>query len=155
VKITTPEIEVQCAEWFNYRQHLIVPNVSWGMNMHECDLLIVTKSGYCYECEIKVSRQDIKRDAQKCHGHNDPRIKRLYFAMPTYLEKHVDYIPSRAGILLIAPEGEENKYGRRIRLKRPAENQKGAHKLTDSERYKVARLGAMRIWNLKRKLNGA
>jgi len=61
VYITTPEMEIALVRFFNYRTNLIVPNVHWGMNMHECDLLMVSKAGYCTEIEIKVTRADIKR----------------------------------------------------------------------------------------------
>ena len=156
----TPEMECALASWFDYRVNLIVPNVHWGMNMHECDLLIVSKAGYVTECEIKVSRHDLKKDAEKLHGHNGGRvIKFLYFALPERLlaqgnvidEDVVAMIPERAGILVVRDK-EPGDRSPRVRRAREPQPNRNATKMPDSERYKVARLGALRIWNLKRKL---
>jgi hypothetical protein len=56
--LKTAEMEVELGRYFNYRQNIIVSNVSWGLGIHECDLLIITKSGYATEVEIKVSLSD-------------------------------------------------------------------------------------------------
>ena len=159
-KITTPEMECALALWFDYRVNLIVPNVHWGMNMHECDLLIVSKAGYVTEVEIKISRADLRADAKKWHGHQGGIAKRvikyLYFAVPEDIiasggvlkEDVMVMIPERAGILTVRP-GEIDNVGPRIRRIREPTVNKHASKMPDSERYKVARLGALRIWNLK------
>jgi len=99
--VKTIEMEIAVANHFNARQNLIVPNVSWGFCIHECDLLIVTKAGYLYEVEIKVSRGDLKNDMKKQHNHYDSRIKNLYFAIPKKLEKDIEFIPKEAGIMLV------------------------------------------------------
>ncbi len=147
----TAEMEIALASWFDYRQNLIVPNVYWGMNMHECDLLVVSRVGYVTEVEIKVSRADLRKDAEKKHGHNGGRvIKFLYFALPESLkEAALEFVPERAGILTV---WDDRDHGLRVRRVRDALPNKVATKMSDSERYKVARLGALRIWNLKRKL---
>jgi len=154
-KITTVGMELALSSYFDYRTNLIVPNVSWGMNIHECDLLVVTKAGYCTEVEIKVTRADLRADAKKWHGHNSPMLKSLWFALPDYLDHCLEFVPARAGILLV--RAEPNIRGvyphfPRIRVVRNPEINKNAPKLTESQRYKVARLGALRIWGLKRKL---
>ena len=92
--MTCAEIELKLVKWFNPRTHLIVPNVSWGFTSHECDLLIMSKSGYLIEVEIKVSLPDLKKDLLKKHGHKEDRIKYLYFAIPQKLEKYIEYIPN-------------------------------------------------------------
>lgn len=155
--ITTPEMECALASWFDYRINLIVPNVYWGFsyNMHECDLMIVSKAGYVTEVEIKISRSDLKADAKKSHGHRNARIKYLYFAVPAKLEQAaLEFAPERAGIITVAPELRFKGYGPRCRRIREPTCIKHVSKMTERERYKVARLGALRIWNLKRKLNG-
>jgi hypothetical protein len=152
-QITTAEMEVAVASWFGYRQNLVVPGVHWGLDMHECDLLVVTKSGYCTEVEIKISRADLRADAKKRHGHRSQRIKYLYFAMPEFLEQAQHFVPARAGIILVRPA--DNLREPRCRVLRRPTCQKNSRKMTDSERYKVARLGALRIWGLKRKLLAA
>lgn len=42
----------------------IMPNV-FVDHWNECDALLVTKSGYCHEVEMKVSRSDFKADFKK------------------------------------------------------------------------------------------
>ena len=149
-KITTPEMECALANWFGYRQNLIVPNVHWGMNMHECDLLVVSKAGYCTEVEIKVTRADLRRDAKKAHGHQSNRIMYLYFAIPSYLEAATEFVPERAGIILVSPATAHAHVTCRI-LRAPI-CRKHTLRMSDRDRYKVARLGALRIWDLKQKL---
>jgi hypothetical protein len=151
-QITTPEMEIAIANHFGFRKNLIVPNVKWGLllngkPMHECDLLILTKSRYLWEVEIKVSKADLIADKKKAHGHINSNVKRLYFALPHYIEDYIEHIPDRAGVILV------NKPRTRLSCKvvRPAKNEKG-YQLSDKEVLKMAMLGAMRIWNLKQKL---
>jgi hypothetical protein len=146
-KITTTEMECLVARFLNYRVNLVVPNVSWGMGLHECDLLVCTKAGYLWEVEIKVTKADLKRDAAKWHGHRNDRIKHLLFAIPAYLEDCAELVPAHAGIITVAPKGER-VWGRVRRLREPATN-KAAQPISAAERYTLARLGAMRIWSLK------
>jgi hypothetical protein len=151
-KITTIEIEERIANYFGVRQCIIVPNISWGMNMHECDLLVVRRSGVVIEVEIKVSRSDLKKDLEKGHNHKDDRIKELYFAIPDYLENCIEFIPEHAGILSLSRSGI---YGMDIlNIKRVREPKPNPHhqKFSQEEILNVARLGTMRIWALKRKL---
>ena len=67
---------------FNVRQHTVVPNVSWGFLNHEADLLVLSKDGYLTEIEIKRAWQDFKKDFQKDHTHEDPRLTYFYYAIP-------------------------------------------------------------------------
>ncbi|MCK5563721.1 MAG: MmcB family DNA repair protein, partial [Planctomycetes bacterium] len=125
-------------------------NVSWGLNIHECDLFIVSQAGYATEVEIKISKADLKKDADKPHNHESDLIKNLYFAIPEKLEGCIEYIPERAGVIVLKREKHYNSLICQI-LRKPKPN-KHARKLTDEERYKVARLGALRIWGLKCKI---
>lgn len=152
--ITTIEIEARLAGHFNYRQNLIVPNISWGMDIHECDLLIVSKNGYATEVEIKISRADLKKDANKKHNHEDRfnRIRRLYFAIPESLSNCVEFIPERAGIIVLSRGknyGEDYLF---CKVLREAKINNTCRKFTEEERFNIARLGTMRIFGLKRKI---
>lgn len=159
ISITTPQMECALANYFNYRVNLIVPCVSWGMGIHECDLFILSQAGYATEVEIKISLADLKADAKKWHGHRSTRIKRLYFAFPLALgNKHpvtiTALVPERAGILYVREPrkpGDDDWRQPKVIKSREAVNQKTS-RFTTTERYKVARLGAIRIWSLKRKL---
>ena len=144
--ITTDEIEVRVASYFGYRENIIVPNISWGVNLHECDLLIIRKSGYGIEVEIKISKSDLKADAKKEHNHSDNRLSELYFAIPNYMQDCIEYIPERAGILILS------RYYNGLdchRFREPIIN-KNRQKFSEKDMLKVAHLGTMRIWNLKR-----
>lgn len=152
-KITTAEMEILIADYFNYNSNikLIVPNVYWGQKfMHECDILMMTAAGYLTEIEIKVSLSDLKKDKEKEHGHNSIEIKYLYFAIPEYLEKHVEHIPDRAGIIVIREDHGVVSTSNIVTKLRPAIINKGCKPLSD--KYQLAKLGAVRIWHLKRKI---
>lgn len=156
------EMECALASWFNYRVNLIVPNVHWGMNIHECDLLVVSKAGYVTEVEIKRTVADLRAEAKKRHNHDMGNAKRLikylYFALSSQMlkkdmEQHQmirDLVPAHAGILIVHTK-EEVGHRQKVRRWREALPNKMATKISEKERYQIARLGAMRIWNLKRR----
>lgn len=158
---TCQEIESVVAELWGYRKTIIVPNISWGADVHECDLLILTASGWATEVEIKISVSDLKKDATKKHAHSSDKICYIYFAIPDKLIPYIALIPERAGIVLISSYEYRdytilnaplvNSFRGRI-VRNPTEN-KNAVKWTDKERMNLSRLGCMRIWSLKRKLN--
>lgn len=147
--MTVLDIELAVANNFGYRQNLIVPNVSWGLNLgHEADMFIVSPSGYATEVEIKVSASDLKRDLLKLHNHASPRIKRYYFAVPKKLETIAKTVAHEHwGILTLS---DPDSYF--METARPARVIKGAKPLTTSEIIDLGRLAAMRIWTLKRSL---
>ena len=108
--MTLFEIEEAVARYYDYRSHIIVPNVSWGWDIHECDLIVVRPSGYAIEIEIKRSRADIKADGDKRHGHVDRqnRIKqhRSYIRLVCLVKNNFCQIifapPIMPGIYLLA-----------------------------------------------------
>lgn len=146
-------MEEKLARYFNPRQNIIVPNVSWGFYIHECDLLVLRKSGHLLEIEIKVSKADLKKDVEKSHEHIDyyDRVRELWFAIPDYLQDCIEYIPERAGILILSKNHDWGTYLNCKELRRPKINTK-AKKLYENEKLALARLGTMRIWSLKRKI---
>lgn len=142
---TLMEIEVAIARYFNPRQNIIVPNISWGLMNHECDMLVVTKSGFATEIEIKRSRADLLADFRKAHHHEEHRIRELYYCIPECLyEKCVDLIPEEAGVLVVKTINGKHY----IRVSRPAQRRK-CRALTPVEMFKLARLGTLRIFPLK------
>jgi hypothetical protein len=153
-KMSCLDIEIAVSEFFGIRKNIIVPNVQSGMSVHECDLFVLTKAGYAYEVEIKVSPYDLKHDGEKKHGHLSNRIKGLYFAIPDYLEPYQEYVPERAGIISVSFQNRRGvmNYNEFVCKEiRPAVIQKSIRH-DENERFQLARLGAMRIWALKRKL---
>lgn len=86
------------------RQNKVYPNTyicSW-----ECDILEVTKAGYIYEYEVKVSRADFKADKLKQkHGENKydalkagKRVNYFSYVCPKGLISP-DEIPEWAGLI--------------------------------------------------------
>ncbi len=148
-KITVLDMEIALAKYFGWRNKLIVPNISWGMELHECDLLVLSKNGFATEIEIKINRADLIRDQEKTHGHISHKIKYLYFAVPENLLDLNSFLPERAGLIKVFRyKNNGGIYCETIRKAKP----NGNYKFSDSEKYKMARLGAMRIWGLKRKM---
>ena len=156
--LTTIDIEVAVAKHLNYRQHLIVPNVFWGMGFnHELDLAVITKARYLWEVEIKVSKSDLKADLLKRHQHFNILISRLYFAIPEALLDFMELIPERAGIFVVSAAPPLYKNWPKISVKevRKAKINKSAKPLNEKQMQKMYHLAAMRIWRLKEKLQGA
>jgi hypothetical protein len=147
--MTLIEMEYAIAKYYNWRQNIIVPNISWGLNIHECDLLIVSGLGYCTEIEIKRSKSDLIRDKFKDHCHKNSKIKYFYFAFPENIyEKCKDLVPDNAGIYKIS--FDSYKYS--VIEEKASVINPDHRKLTDQEILQIARLGTMRIWNLKHSL---
>ena len=154
----TLEMEVALMRQFNPRQQLIVPNVGWGMHrnfvqLHECDLLVLSKRNYATEVEIKISKSDLLKDCEKGHGHDHNLIARLYFAVPEKLAATaLECIPDRAGLIVV--KQRNNQYRHRYVvdvIKSPKRNAK-AFVWTESERAQLLRLGCLRILGMKEKI---
>jgi hypothetical protein len=137
------KIESALSNYFDPRRSIIVPNVWWGLGLnHECDLFVLTKSGFAYEVEIKISKVDLARDILKRHGHKSNQIRKLYFAIPGKMERWIDLIPDHAGILILRDN--------HIHKLREAKNNQDAKPLPIQTQLKLAHLGCMRMWKLKR-----
>jgi len=153
-QLTSLQIMLAMVDHFGYLTNIIVPNISHGIGIHECDMLIVSKAGYLTEVEIKVSKQDLIKDKMKQHGHADRRIKDFYFAIPEKLKDCAKYIPERAGIFIVKDEkcrtfdAEINK----VKCIRSSVTDKHAEKIDDNLRLQIYRLGCIRIWNLYQKI---
>jgi len=145
---TTAEMELAVVMHFHARKNVIVPNVSWGMFPYELDLCVLNNDSlYASEVEIKISKSDLKADAKKQHHHdkNGNYIKYLWFAMPEKLRGCEELVPENAGILYI------NKHGFGNVFRKPVVNPM-AKKWDYEKAFKLARLGTLRIWDLKRNL---
>lgn len=136
------------------RKNLCVPNVSWGMNIdYEADLLIITKSGYCTEYEIKRSYSDFLADMKKDEcAHKAPWVYKFYYVIPLSIkDKVLKYFEDKGitecdvpGILCYSERGSITSVGGIPHIK-------GGRKMFLEEMLKVARLGTMRYWNLRNK----
>lgn len=157
-KLSTLEMEIALMSFLKIRQNLIVPNVHWGLQLHECDILLLTKTGYAMEVEIKVSKHDLKNDKKKWHrkvmhekNHMHRKIARFFYAVPEELkEEALKEIPDAAGLYTV----KRGPFGRYIvREVKKCKRNSYAKKWSEKDRYNLARLGALRILNLKKKVH--
>jgi hypothetical protein len=164
---TAQEIEIAIAKHFNYRQNLIVPNVSHGLDLlWEADMLILRPSGYLTEIEIKVSKYDLLNDEKKAKWRMWPwrRIAMHYYAVP---EDLVPFVPNQQSGIIKVRALKDDVVTRNCYKKVKAVYKKGEiwtelvrsaklsplrEKLSPARRLKLAELGAMRIWDLKQAL---
>jgi hypothetical protein len=156
-KITCLEIELALKRMFDPRRQLVVPNVSWGAGLHECDLLVISKAGYATEVEIKTNMQDLKRDSKKSHLHLHPKLRALYYALTAdMIDRHsaLDHIPETAGVIKMyrASDGNEAAAGRVCAFTIREAVETDANKWSPQEVAEIYRLGALRIWTLKEKV---
>ena len=148
-KWTADDIEIAVTKFLDPRKNLIIPNVSWGFfRWHEADIVVVRPSMWMAEIEIKVSRQDIKKDLEKKHRHKEKRIRELWFAVPEDLSDDPN-IPEHAGIIAVS----EHKGRRFCKRKRLPEIDRNAIKITKEEQDTLLRLSYFRIISLKEKLH--
>ncbi len=166
------DIEKMLADYYGPRQNLIVPNVAWGFWEHEADLVVVTASGYLTEIEIKRSWTDFLADFQKECYHDDPRIDKLYYAVPECMlepcKKYLDSADAQARFdihgegpirhvlpgIIIYRSPDEPKFRRVSVQMEPSMGGRG-RKLTAEETGKLSRLGCLRYWSLLDKLRKA
>jgi hypothetical protein len=155
VNISLLEMEIAISNLFDIRKNIIVPNISWGLGIHECDLFIVRNTGYCIEVEIKRSKQDLKKDFEKKHSHIDKqnRIKDFYFAIPDYLYDSCKELIGDKGLITVSKWNNGKKTYIKAKFHTKSNSIKDARKLTDKEILKVLKLGIMRVWKLKEKLS--
>lgn len=151
---------------FNFRQNLMVFRVSDTSCVvnHECDCLIMSKSGYLTEIEIKRSYSDFLADFKKKHVHQDGHINKFYFLVhESFAEKaknkliELKHVPS--GIYIYDDDAKIKYYKESSDIKFSYNDKEciqygniSAKKLFLEEQYQLARLGAMRYKNMTERL---
>jgi hypothetical protein len=164
------DVEVGLLKHFNFRQNIIVTNVTDASFLvpFETDMVVLTKSGFAYGIEIKVSKSDLKADLKKRQFTSFDtaregkkgvdrwysRFKYFYYAVPSHLvEDAKSLVPPFCGVLSIRklkyPESwlPELIYYK-VTEERSAERIP-SERWTDEQKMKLAHLGAMRIYSLK------
>ena len=158
-KLTIEEIEVALAESrdFSYLKNLMVFNV-YGLSEllpinHECDVLVMTKTGYLTEIEIKRSWSDFLADFKKEHHHQSEYIKKFYYCVPVsivdkvaeYLKNNDEEVKPTSGIITYDEDGYIKTYWASIEAPYPK-------KLFLEQQLELARLGCMRVVVGKKKI---
>lgn len=170
---TLYEIEVALSkcDTFNYVRNIVAFNVN-GMSSnlsiwHECDMLVLSKSGYLTEIEIKRSWSDFIADFKKDHSHEGRGIiKYFYYCIPEcLLEKVYEKLEklqiSYTGLVTYNEDLKIALHGRRYKgcysneISYAFTEIHPNRKLFLEEQLQVARFGAMRAVKLKEKfING-
>lgn len=145
--ITATDVEIAVAKLLNPRLHVMVPNVSWGLGLHhEADILVLDNKGRFTEIEIKVSASDLRRDFKKSHGHKSRFISRLVYAVPMELVSLCkELAPTNTGIIKVEAGAAT--------WVRTGRHDKSRERPDSKTVHNFMRLGCMRIWKLKQKLN--
>lgn len=167
---TLYEIEVALAKssYFNFVKNIIAFNVN-GISSklpiwHECDMLVLSKSGYLTEIEIKRSWIDFLADFKKEHHHESELIKYFYYCVPKLiLDKVYDYLYDNnieyTGIITYDEDLFLEIYQKKVKPFREGDNvsyhspaMQNYRKLFLEEQLELARYGAMRSILLKEKI---
>lgn len=157
--VSTLDVELAIMKEFNFRQNLIVPNITNITRLlpFETDILILTKDSYATGFEIKISKSDLNADFKKRQHNKDKfekyygKFKHFYYAVPEYLKEYaLNVIPDFCGLWVFAkyeyptlPKFYEAKKANKL----------FDYKFSDKERYEIARLGTMRIYSLKQNIS--
>lgn len=168
-KLTVKEIEeliINDSNFFSIRTDIAIPNLSWALLPYEADLIILNKTGYITEFEIKRSFEDLKNDFKKRFFHSSELISRFYYVLPktikdkvfilfdSYLEdekyvslfgKSTDIFKRYPAVIFYDDDGKLEKDGGSSSLY-------GKHrKLFLEEKVTLMRLLSIRYWSLRKK----
>lgn len=154
---TIEEIEVALAQSRNlgfYRGLIAYNVIGLGANLaigHECDMLVLTKSNYLMEVEIKRSFSDFLNDFKKPHRNEVEEngiISCLYYAVPSVLRgKCYNELVNnniKAGLILYTEDLYCFKYSVAPRISN--------RKLTNDEIIELGRLASLKVIAMKRKI---
>ena len=165
---TLYEIEVALSkcDTFTNDRNIVAFNVNGMSNnlsiWHECDMLVLSKSGYLTEIEIKRSWTDFLADFKKDHHHESKGIiKYFYYCVPEcLLEQAYDKLDELkvcyTGIVTYDEGLKIRLHGHRLITHDGSYSyhfteQHPNRKLFLEEQLQVARFGAMRAVKLKEK----
>lgn len=148
-------------QFFQRKCLVVVPNCYWTGD--ECDLLCVTMDARVIDVEIKISRADLKADADKSKWYHTwdwkagprppgvmparrewPRsVWKHYYCMPEAIWKPelLDSIAPASGVLLVG------SLGKRVACLRRAKPCRDAKRLEPQHVLDIARLAGLRLWD--------
>lgn len=160
-KLDIKQIEFAIARHFGVRDNIIVPNISWGFfSTHEADLLIMSKTGYLTEVEIKRSYNDLLADFKKTTSHYEGKVEHMYYAVPVSIaEKSWKAITEsfygqkvKCGLLTYYESGFVKEVVTAPSISSILHRNKIGNRLFLEERLKLARLGVMRYWSMQERI---
>ena len=154
MKPTTAQIELEITRsCYPPRRCLVLPNASWGMGLSwEADLVVVSKSGYVSEIEIKTSVSDFRADFKKRKHRllEDSLISRFIYAMPRSVWEKADLTPdARYGLIVVDARKPLPSIELQARWIRRPQKLGRQSKLSDKQITNLYRLAYLRMWDLK------
>lgn len=160
------DIEIGLANKFEWKRNVVTFNIcGWSGTLpifHECDVLVMSKSGYLTEVEIKRSFVDFKNDFKKHRTPNSYNlIKNFWYCVPEGIhEKCFQYwkqnpLSFRINGFITYNEYQFDEWGPVFRehivenpetlpVRKPV-------KLSIEQQFEVARLASMRVIGMKEK----
>lgn len=138
--MTTRKIEYLLFQHFFKQSKLVTFRITRNIRIvnHECDVLIVNKQNYLVEFEIKISKEDLKKDLTKKHQHKDNRIRQVNFIVPERLYQDcLELVDKNFGIWIVNDRNE-------VWCKRKAKINKAASSITIDTLLKLYRLDSMK-----------
>ena len=164
--LTTQEIEEMIIrKEVSLRNEIAIPNLSWGMLEYEADLVVINKTGYMREYEIKRSFQDLKADFKKKCYHDAEQVYQFFYVLPISIkEKALElFRMHQSDEAYIKAFGEStercealpavifyNDEGHIVDRTRFGGHLRGKHrKLFLEEKLTITRLISLRYWNLR------
>lgn len=151
---------------WNKRTDIMIPNLSWGLLPYEADFVVLSKSGYLTEVEIKRSWEDFKADFKKNHNHDAEQVYYFYYCVPvSIIGKVKEFLMEKYGERHFIGAPAVLWYDENGRIRRLVDDDQrcfGSHyaaclndakhrKLFLEEQLTVARLGQLRYWSLLEK----
>lgn len=144
---------------FNPRRNIVIPNLSFGLLDHEADLAIISKSGYMTEIEIKRSLPDLKADFKKKKDFICERVYQFFYCVPDSLvlacrDLCIQHDRPISGIISYSEDAHISIHHGEIweSYDKAWPHYSGGRRLFIEEQLQAARLGAMRVWEIKAKL---
>lgn len=146
-KLTESKVQRLLSAYFDWFRSTMILNsclFSW-----ESDMLVISRSGYIAEIEIKLSLSDWNADRlkPKWTASDRHKIARFYYCVPYELKfKIPKWVPATTGILSVENAGGVNGIfpvrGASIVSK---------YKLTDAEWDRIGRMMYCRYWKLRQR----
>lgn len=127
---------------FSWWQHRMLPE--FEVDGGRADLVVITRSNYLTEIEIKVSLSDWNADQHKDKFKRPrPHVARFFYAIPETLQDRIpDWLPPTAGVLVVSNGGLGWDYVREVR----AAKRLPAKKVDDQLVRKIEEACYYRFW---------
>lgn len=165
-KLSIKEIEEMIiSNEVSLRNEIAITNLSWGMLPYEADLVVINKTGYMREYEIKRSLQDLKADFKKKCYHDAEQVYQLFYVLPLSIKekalelfrmhqtddayiklfgKSTEYYEALPAVIFYSDDGHI------VERTRSSGHLYGKHrKLFLEEKLTITRLLSIRYWNLR------